>query len=341
MTSKLLYYYEMGRQVHPLRAAPKLWNYLKYRALAKRAETSIHRYTPQIAHLMATRRCNLDCGYCHAGNFVSNTGTQWRESEATLEKIQRIFSNPLFEDCLLADFGWGEPLLVDELESIVSYLVKRGSMVNISTNGLLLAKRIAGLKRAGITRINVSLYDANRKIIERDVAKINQVFPVHMSIVLLRSDVERDQDGLLATARFIREAGCRSLRFWLYRPMGVDPRPEEIIDDTVPAYIEFHRRMEDSLPGFCLWPTPVRSGGFKKLCPQLWQRVSCDASGNVAICCGTDAMLQGPNSNLFNSAPDSVYNHPTLVAMREQLLDPAAEPPDICKTCNLLGDPGW
>ena len=292
MTSRLSYYYEMGRHVHPWRAAPRVWNYLKYRGLARKAKTSLHRYAPQIAHVMATRRCNLDCGYCNAGNFVSSKGTDWREGEATLGKIKRIFASPLFANCLLVDFGWGEPLLVDDFESIVSYLAQRGSIVNISTNGLLLAKRIAGLKRAGISRINVSLYDANRQVIERDISQINQIFPVHMSVVLLRSGVERDQDEIIRTARFVRESGCRSLRFWIYRPMGVDPRPEEIIDDAVAAFIEFRRRMEEALPGFCLWPTPVRTKGFKKLCPQLWQRISCDVLGNVGICCGTDMMLQ-------------------------------------------------
>ena len=83
MTQKASYYYEMGRKVHPLRAAPKLWNYLKYRCLPRTARTSIRRYAPQIAAVMVTQRCNLNCGYCHAGN-VLNKGTAWRESEATL-----------------------------------------------------------------------------------------------------------------------------------------------------------------------------------------------------------------------------------------------------------------
>jgi hypothetical protein len=61
----------------------------------------------------------------------------------------------------------------------------------------------------------------------------------------------------------------------------------------------------------------------------------------MGICCGTDRMLDGHNGNLFGGEPDSVFNHPTLVAMREQPLSPGAEPPDICKTCNLLGEPGW
>jgi len=123
--------------------------------------------------------------------------------------------------------------------------------------------------------------------------------------------------------------------------MGVNPQPEEIIKDTNPAYIEFRRRMEDALPGFCSWPPPVKTEGVKKRCPQLWQRIGCDMLGNMQICCGADMMLQGPNSNLFDTEPEILFNHPTLVAMRKQLMDPGCEPPDICKTCNLLEYSGW
>ena len=341
LTSKLSYYFELGRKLHPVRAAPKLWNYFRYRALARTARTSIRRCTPQIASVLVTKRCNLDCGYCFVRNIVNQQGAEWREGEATLDKIRRIFSNPLFANFLLVDLQGGEPLLVADLEAIVSYLVERGHIVNTSTNGLLLAKRIAGLKRAGISRINVSLYDSNREVIERDLSQINRVFPVHMSMVLLRSKVESASVELVTTARFLRAAGCRSLRFWIYRPISVDPHPEEIIDDGLPAYLEFRRQVDEALPGFCLWPAAVQKAPFRKLCPQLWQRIGCDVSGNMAICCGTDMMLQGSDSNLFDSDPDSVFNHPTLVAMREKLIDPGREPPDICKTCNLLGEPGW
>ena len=341
LKSKLSYYFEMGCKVRPLHAAPKVWNYVKYRSLAKAVQTSIRRYTPQIASVLVTKRCNLNCEYCFLRNIVNRQGAAWREDEATLDKIRRIFSNPLFDNCLLVDLQGGEPLLVDDLEAIVSYLVRRGHIVNTSTNGLLLAERIAGLKRAGISRINVSLYDANRELIERGLAKINRVFPVHMSIVLLRSKLESDPDELLRTACFLRAAGCLSLRFWMYRPLGADSRVHEIIDDALPAYLEFRRTMDQALPGFCLWPAAIQKAPFQKRCPQVWQRVGCDVAGNMAICCGTDVTLQGPDSNLFDSNPDSVFNHPTLVAMREQLLDPGRDPPDICKTCNLLGEPGW
>jgi len=30
-----------------------------------------------------------------------------------------------------------------------------------------------------------------------------------------------------------------------------------------------------------------------------------------------------------------------MVDIRKKLLDPDSEPPDICRNCNLLADPGW
>jgi len=340
MPAKLSYYYEMGRKMHPLGAAPKVWNYLKYRAFPKEVTPSVRAYAPQIASVIITKRCNLACDYCSAANMMNARGPIWRDSEATVEKIERIFSNPLFSNCLLVDLLGGEPLLVDELEAIVAYLAKRGHMVNFATNGLLLAGRIDGLKRAGISRINVSLYDTNRAVLDRALPGINRIFPVHTSLVLLRRELESKQEEILERARAVHRAGCRSLRFYIYRPMGAEPNPEEIIDEELPAYVEFRKRVEAALPGFCLWPAAIRKGGDKR-CPQLWQRISCDVSGTMGICCGTDRMLKGPHSNLFDGQPDDVWNHPTLVKMREQLRAPGSEPPDICKTCNLLGDPGW
>ena len=341
MASKLSYYYEMGRRTNSWRVLPKLWNYTKYRFLRRQALASVRRYSPQIASLLLTMRCNLNCGYCNAAKILKEGREKGQEDDADLEKVKRIFNNPLFARCLLVDLLGGEPLLVKDVDKIVAYLAGRGHIINTSTNGLLLAQRVVDLKRAGISRINVSLYEANRSVMERDLVKINKIFPVHMSVVLLRSEIENHPEKLLDTARFVSEAGCRSLRFWIYRPMGINPRPEEIISDTHPAYIEFRRKIDEALPGFCLWPSAVQTGKVKKLCPQLWQRVGCDMAGNMAICCGTDTMLPKPDNNLFDGESDVIFNHPLLVKMRGQLLDPESPPPEVCRGCNLLGESGW
>jgi pyruvate-formate lyase-activating enzyme len=322
-------------------ARSKIWNYIKYRSFSRKPLISIKHYTPQIGAVILTKRCNLDCDYCVAAKVMDSGKSNWRENEASLKKIQLIFKNPLFSNCLLVDLQGGEPLLVDDLDRIVDFLSKNGHITNTSTNGVLLAERIADLRRAGISRINVSLYEANRSIIENNIEKINRILPVHMSMVLLRSDVENRLENILDTVRFAYNTGCRSLRFWIYRPIGVNPNPNEIINDTNPAYIALRKRVEESLPGFCLWPSEIQTGKVVKRCPQLWQRIICDIAGNIQICCGTDMMLKGENSNLFDTTPVNLINHPTLVDIRKQLIDPVCAPPDICKTCNLLGESGW
>lgn len=337
----LSYYLEMSSRIRPVKAMPKVWNYLKYRCLSRRVVTSTGRYTPQVGSLFLTMRCNLDCGYCAASKILREGGLNWREYEADLDKVQRIFANPLFANCLLVDLMGGEPLLVQDFDRIVAFLSSRGHITNTSTNGLLLADRVADLKQAGISRVNVSIYDANLALLEKNLEKINRIFRVHTSFVMLRSMVEGCPEKFIEVARMVHAAGCLSLRIFMYRPVGADPQPEEIITDTNPAYLELRRRMEEALPGFCIWPAAVRSGVVEKRCPQLWQRIGCDMLGNMAICCGTDAVLQGPGSNLFDTDPEVLFNHSTLVGMREQLLDKKCEPPAICKACNLLNDPGW
>jgi len=329
----------MARRVRPLRASPKVWNYAKYRALPRRAVTSCARTSPQIASLLLTKRCNMRCSFCNAASFIHDKSTSWQSLEADLAKVRRIFANPLFSRALLVDLLGGEPLLVKELGPIVAFLSRNGHLTNMATNGVLLADRIAELKQAGISRISVSVYEDNRDLLERDLPAINRVFPVQTSMVLFRSEVERTPESIVETARFLRRTGCLGLRFWIYRPIGENPDPGEILSEDDPALLALRAQADEAVPGFCFWPVPLKQGPVPKLCPQLWQRVGCDMSGNLGICCGTEELL--PGGNLFESEPDVVFNHPILVTMRGQLLDPHADPPLICRSCNLLGDPGW
>jgi MoaA/NifB/PqqE/SkfB family radical SAM enzyme len=338
--SHFSYYIEMSRRLH-LQTAPKIWNYIKYRSMAREPFMSSKRYTPQIGTLSLTVRCNLNCGYCNAAKIRQEGKINLQESEATLEKVKCILANPFFTNCLFFDLGGGEPLLVEDLDKIVAYMGTNGHITNVITNGLLLNDRIADLKNAGISRISISLYDENLSVMQNSLEKINKVFPTHASIVLLRSAIEKNPDKLLDMVRLTHNTGCVSMRFFMYRPMGINPQLEEIISDTNPAYIEFHRKLENTFPGFCLWPEIVKTGKVKKLCPQLWQRVGCDMLGNIIICCGIDNTLKGKNSNLFENKPEIIFNHPALVAMRRQLMAPNCEPPHACKNCNLLGNPGW
>lgn len=339
--AKLYSYLSMIPRIRPVKAAPKVWNYLRYRTQQRQARFSVTRSTPQIASLLLTKRCNMSCDFCNVASFLHDKKTKWQALEGDLERVQRIFANPLFAKCLLVDILGGEPMLVKDLEKIVAWLTDQGHLTNITTNGLNLVKRIEGLKKAGVSRISVSIYEENRQALERDLPSINKVFRVHTTMILFRKDVEEAPDMLVERAKFVRDSGCLDVRFWMYRPIGETADTGELVYEDSPAFVALKERIDREMPGFCFWPVPMKKGPIKKLCPQLWQRVGCDMSGNMGICCGTDTLLSGPDGNLFQGAPDKIFNHPMMVEIREKLLDPESEPPEICKNCNLLGDPGW
>ena len=159
----------------------------------------------------------------------------------------------------------------------------------MNTNGLRLNKNIADLKHAGISRISISLYDENQSFLGDNLSEINKIFPVHTSIVLERKTVENGQDKILKKVTLMRDAGCRSLNVMIYRPQGLNPNPKEIITDTLPTYIEFKKKMETHLPGFCNWPAAIQTGKVKKRCPQVWQRIATTMKGHMEIYCGTEA----------------------------------------------------
>ena len=67
--------------------------------------------------------------------------------------------NPLFKKVLGVDLIGGEPLLNKEIFSIIKYLSKNNYFTNINTNGLRLTDCISELKKSGLSRISISLYD--------------------------------------------------------------------------------------------------------------------------------------------------------------------------------------
>lgn len=331
----------MAKRINYLKAAPKIFNYLKYKVSKRLAFTDLGQYSPQIASLIITKRCNMACSFCSAGTIMERGRDAWREGELTLERTKQIFNNPLFSNALLVDLLGGEPLLVREFDDIVAYLNDRGHLTNTSTNGIKLRERIVSLKRAGISRINISYYDENREMLESDLPFINSVFPTHMSYILFHSDIVINKEKIYEIVEFAKDSGCLSLRFFMYRPMGLEPNIGEITSEEDEDYKILKTNIDAKFGKFVIWPSLIKQNLKKKLCSQPWQRIGTTTVGEMLICCGTEDYLSGPKSNLFEAEPNEIYNHPTLVSMRKDLIAINTPPPDLCKDCNLLNEPGW
>lgn len=115
-----------------------------------------------------TDRCNLRCTYCMPAEGLEWLPTEQTLNDAEVVRLIRIAVEKLGIQQIR--FTGGEPLLRKNLESIIHQTAQlrtdEGEKVRIAltTNGLGLDKRIAGLKRAGLDRVNISLdtIDAQR-----------------------------------------------------------------------------------------------------------------------------------------------------------------------------------
>lgn len=104
-----------------------------------------------------TDKCNLRCTYCMPAD-----GLDWQPAEALLSaaelgRLLRIAVTRL--GITRVRFTGGEPLVVRHLEDAVAAAaeLRPRPEIMLTTNGVGLARRAAGLKRAGLDRINVSL----------------------------------------------------------------------------------------------------------------------------------------------------------------------------------------
>ena len=112
--------------------------------------------------ISVTEKCSLRCTYCMPESGLPAIA---REDLLTATEIARLVGIAV-RDLGVHDirFTGGEPLMRADLEEIISRssAVAGDASVSMTTNGIGLDKRIEGLVRAGLTRINISLDTVDR-----------------------------------------------------------------------------------------------------------------------------------------------------------------------------------
>jgi GTP 3',8-cyclase len=109
-----------------------------------------------------TDRCNLRCTYCMPAD-----GMDWLPGEALLrpDELTRLMGIAVTRFGVTSvRFTGGEPLLARHLEEVVAAAaaLRPRPEISLTTNGVGLASRAAGLAAAGLDRVNVSLDSVDR-----------------------------------------------------------------------------------------------------------------------------------------------------------------------------------
>ncbi|MEE6271796.1 GTP 3',8-cyclase MoaA [Georgenia sp. MJ206] len=181
-----------------------------------------------------TDRCNLRCEYC-----MPPEGFEWLPGSDVLSDAEVVRLVTVAVERLgvrEVRFTGGEPLLRKGLESIIAATSAlrtaegRAPETSLTTNGLGLDRRVAGLAAAGLTRINVSLDSLDRQtyatlarrdrlpdvLAALDAAEAAGLRPVKINAVLMRGRNEHEAPDLLD---FALRRGFQ-LRFIEQMPLG-------------------------------------------------------------------------------------------------------------------------
>ena len=123
--------------------------------------TDRHGRTVRDLRLSITDRCNLRCTYC-----MPAQGLQWLPTPDLLTTVELTRLGRIAVERLGVErirLTGGEPLMRRDLEEIVGALSALRTLagakpdIALTTNGLGLEKRAAGLRAAGLDRVNISI----------------------------------------------------------------------------------------------------------------------------------------------------------------------------------------
>ena len=181
--------------------------------------------------ISVTDRCNIRCFYCMPDE---NVVFQRREQILSFEEIVRFVRVVAACGVNKLRITGGEPLVRCDLAELVQQLrgIESIQDIALTTNGVLLAKHAAALKRAGLDRLNVSLDtldDATfRKIARRDslarvlkgLAKAREVgfARIRLNAIAIQGMTESE---VVPLARFAR-AHDFELRFIEFMPLDAE-----------------------------------------------------------------------------------------------------------------------
>lgn len=224
-------------------------------------QLDLHGRPLQSLRISVTDRCNLRCAYC-----MPEREYAWLDRSDLLrfEEIAELVDAFTDVGVRKVRLTGGEPLLRRDLESLIAMLAAREGLreLAMTTNGVQLAGRAAALRRAGLTRLTISLDtlrpDVFRELTLRDelpavLAGIEDARAVgfkalKLDTVVLRGTNDGEIHDLLAFARE-REI---ELRFIEYMDVGGATRwrPEHVVGRTELLELVAGRRgRPDPLPG--------------------------------------------------------------------------------------------
>jgi len=309
--------------------------------------------------ISVTDRCNFRCSYC-----MPLDEYEWIDKKEilTFEEIARLASIFVGLGVDKIRLTGGEPLVRQNLERLVSKISGLAGLKDLclTTNGALLAEKVASLKEAGLRRVNISIDsldpDKFKRITKRgDLAKVLEgIFAAKkhgLDPIKLNAVVERgvNDDDIIPLVEFSREHGF-AIRFIEYMDVGNSNNwtsaklvsKKEIIEEIHSRYpLKEVGRADESAPSvdyefvdghgdvgviasvtepFCSSCTRVRLTADGKVVTCLFSQLGHDAKALLRGGASDDAIAEWLSS-IWKQRTDR-YSDERLQALRSANYDP-------------------
>lgn len=239
---------------------------------------------PILVTICVTNRCNLRCRYCYEEYYARN------HEEFTTEELLDLIDELAEMGTKYISVNGGEALLRDDIESVIDKIKEKKMLCHLSTNGLLVKKKISALKKVNSLAVSIDgnkkANDLNRgegtydKIVEAmECLKENNI-KFHTHTVLTKNNKDA-ADEMMAVAR---RYGCRA-QFSVLREadspdkgIGLDDNEvREIVTkilgykkDGLPVFFSY-----DAYDSFLNWPFSYRKQTIKGKIPEGYKPVEC------------------------------------------------------------------
>ncbi|MGB9721006.1 MAG: radical SAM/SPASM domain-containing protein, partial [bacterium] len=282
---------------------------------------------PVLSEIAVTYRCNLNCEFCYVGH------KKYPElNTSDLKKI--IFKIYKEANVPSVSFTGGEPLLRDDIVSLVEYAHNTGLWTNLITNGTLLNRNLVrSLKKAGLNSAQVSLEGPNCEIhdkitnvkgsFEKTITGIKYLIeeniPVHTNTTVSRHNINC-LEGILLLAKSI---GLKRLSTNLVIPCGSAENKKDlwIPYSEIGAHILKLKHLAEKENIKFLWYSPVPMCEFNpiayglgnKSCAAITGLLSIDPMGNILPCSSwrepVGSLLKKGFKEIWNSAMLSYFKN--------------------------------
>jgi len=262
-----------------------------------------------------TNRCNLSCSFCGKSNRFFRDMTI-NEFEEVISKIKK------YTDYIYLHVK-GEPLLYDDLGSILAICEENNIKVNITTNGIFLKSRLdILLKYSCIRQVNVSLHCENNK---------NDYFEEVFSCC-----------KKLSTKVFI------SYRIWNLEQLKLDNKSTNIVEKIILSYnlstevvqklyndaqIKIADNTFVNKENLFVWPDVENDLSIDGHCYGLSTHIGILSDGTVVPCC-LDGNGEINLGNIFVNNLDEIIKSDKYVKLKEGFKDNKSLHP-LCRNCNF------